>query len=305
MKAKIPDYNLNHFKVFMAVYETGSMTAAADLLHLTQSGVSQHIKALEDDLKRPLFNRVGRKLVPTELATLIFPDIDNVFSVVSSRLAQVTGKEMEPEGSVRIGMPIEFGVNRVVPMLASFGQKYKKVSFEITLDYASAISQALLRNELDFAYVDETPMDRRIDYKAVGSEDLLLCASKEYVATKPPPKRGKALAQSYFESLDYIEYKGSEPILRRWMLHHLKRRNLKLNVRSHIMDVQGVAKFISCGLGAGVLPDYVVSKLKSDGIDLHVFEGKGKPLRNEIRLIKLKGHDLSSAAKLALSEVSF
>jgi DNA-binding transcriptional LysR family regulator len=303
MRAKIPEYNLNHFKVFMAVYETGSMTAAAELLHLTQSGVSQHIKALESDLGLPLFSRVGRKLVPTEIATQIFPDIDNVFSVVSARLARVTGKELEPEGEVRIGMPIEFGVNKVVPKLAAFGRKQQKISFEITLDYASVLSQALLRNELDFAFVDEFPKDRRLDYKAVATEDLLLCAGKDYVAARPPPRKGK-LAQAYFEELDYIEYKGSEPILRRWMLHHLKRKNLKLNVRAHIMDVQGVAKFITSGLGAGVLPDHVVAKLKSDGVELHVFEGKGKPLRNEIRLVKLKGHDLSRPAKLALAELS-
>lgn len=297
MLAKIPDVNLNHFKVFMAVYETRSMTAAAELLHLTQSGVSQHIKSLETDLGLTLFSRVGRRLIPTEIAGQIYPDIENVFTIVTQRLARVTGKQREIEGVVRIGMPIEFGVNVMVPKLAALGLKHKKISFEITLDYASTLAQALLRNELDFAYVDESPLDRRIDFKPVASEDLILCASKEYVAGRGKPK-GKALSQSYFESLEYIEYKGAEPILRRWMLHHLKRKNLKLNVRSHIMDVQGVAKFIACGLGAGVLPDHVVAKLKRDGVELHVFEGKGKPLRNEIRLIRLKGHELSGAAQL-------
>lgn len=303
MRAKIPDYNLNQFKVFMAVYETRSMTAAANLLHLTQSGVSQHIKSLEGDLGLRLFSRVGRKLIPTEIAGQIYPDIENVFAIVSERLARVTGKQLEPEGVVRIGLPIEFGVNVMVPKLAALGQKHKKLSFEITLDYASVISQALLRSELDFAYVDESPLDRRIAFKPVFSEDLLLCASREYVAAHPPPKKAKALSQSYFEALDYIEYKGAEPILRRWMAHHLKRRNLKLNVRAHIMDVQGVAKFIACGLGAGVLSDHVVEKLKRDGVELHVFEGKGCPLRNEIRLIRLKGHELSRPARLALNEL--
>lgn len=296
MVLKIPEYNLNHFKVFMAVYQAGSMTGAAELLHLTQSGVSQHIQALEEDLGQPLFSRVGRKLIPTQIATAIYPDIERAFVTVSERLRRVTGKNEEPEGMVRIGMPIEFGVNVLVPKLASLGQKYKKISFEITLDYASVLSQALIRGELDFAFVDETPLDRRIDYKAVAREDLLLCASREYMGTRPRVN----YTQSYFESLDYIEYRGQEPILRRWMLHHLKRKNLKLNVRSHIMDVQGVAKFITCGLGCGVLPDHLVTKLKKDGADLYVFEGKGKPLRNEIRLIRLKGHAPSGAAEIAL-----
>lgn len=296
MRAKIPNYNLNHFKVFMAVFETRSMTTAAELLHLTQSGVSQHIKALEEDLGFELFSRVGRKLIPTATAELIFPDIETAFVAVAARLEKLSGRELEPEGMVRIGMPIEFGVNVLTPQLAALGRKYKKISFEITLDYASVLSQALLKGELDFAFVDETPLDRRIDYKAVASEDLLLCASREYMAGKPRV----TYTQNYFEGLEYIDYRGHEPILRRWMLHHLKRKNLRLDVRAHIMDVQGVAKFISCGLGAGVLPDHVAGKLKRDGVDLYVFEGKAKPLRNEIRLIRLKGHVLSRPAQVVI-----
>lgn len=298
---RIPNYNLNHFKVFMAVYQTGSMTGAAEVLHLTQSGVSQHIRALEEELGRPLFSRVGRKLLPTEIATQIYPDIAQAFVTVGDRLRRVTGRDQEAEGMVRIGMPIEFGVNILVPKLAEVGKKFRKIQFEITLDYASVLSQALIRGDLDFAFVDESPLDRRIEYKAVARENLLLCASRDYMSGRPRV----SYTQSYFESLDYIEYRGQEPILRRWMLHHLKRKNLRLNVRSHIMDVQGLAKFITCGLGAGVLPDHVVTKLKKDGVDLYVFEGKSKqPLSNEIRLIQLRERPLGPAAKVTLAALS-
>jgi DNA-binding transcriptional LysR family regulator len=296
---KIPSVNLNHFKVFMAVYETRSMTAAADMLHLTQSGVSQHIKSLEEDLDLPLFTRAGRKLIPTPIASQIFPDIEAAFVKVTQRLAQVTGADPEPEGSVRIGMPIEFGTNVLVPKLAKVGQKYKRLTFEITLDYASTVHTLLVNGELDFAYVDETPPDRRIRYDAVASENLLLCGSRDYVEKRPRV----SYTQSYFEALDYIEYKGSEPILRRWMLHHLKRKNLRLNVRAHIMDVQGVAKFIASGLGVGVLPDHVVGRMREQGTDLYVYEGKAKPLRNEIRLARLKDHALTRAADAAILEL--
>lgn len=300
MSFRIPPYNLNHFKVFMAVYQTGSMTGAAEALHLTQSGVSQHVRALEDELGQPLFSRVGRKLIPTPIASEIYPDIAQAFMTVGERLRKATGQSPVLEGTVRIGMPIEFGVNVLVPRLASLGQKYERILFEISLDYASVLSQGLLRGELDFAFVDETPLDRRIEYKAIARETLLLCAAREYMARKPRV----SYTQGYFEGLEYIEYRGQEPILRRWMAHHLKRRNLKLSVRAHIMDVQGLAKFIACGLGAGVLPDHVVTKLKKDGVDLYVFEGKGRPLTNEIRLIRLKGHTLTPAANMVWSELS-
>ena len=103
---KIPSVNLNHFKVFMAVYATRSMTEAAELLHLTQSGVSQHIKALEEDLSIILFTRAGRKVVPTPIATEIYPDVETAFVKVAERVARITGKDLEVSGVVRIGMPI-------------------------------------------------------------------------------------------------------------------------------------------------------------------------------------------------------
>ncbi len=296
---KPTNVNLNYFKVFMAVYETRSMTAAAEFLHLTQSGVSQHIKALEEQIHHPLFTRLGRKIIPTALAHEIYPDIEVAFNRVQDRLQKISGQEREPEGQVRIGLPVEFGTNVMVPKLSVVGQKYRKLTFEITLDYASTLIDMLIRGELDFAYVDESRMDRRLTYEAVATENLLLCGSREYVSKQPRV----SYTQSYFEELDYIEYKGSEPILRRWMLHHLKRQNLNLKVRAHILDVQGLAKFVASGLGVGVLPDHVVEKLRAQGVDLHVYEGKSKPLRNEIRLIRLKGHPLNHAAESTLKEL--
>ncbi len=297
---KIPEFNLNHFKVFIAVFETGSMTEAATWLHLTQSGVSQHIKALEQDLESELFTRVGRRLIPTAVAKQLHPDLERAFNAVNDRLTKVMGKEQEPEGEVRIGLPVEFGTNVIVPQLVKLGQKYPKISFQITLDYGSVLGKMLVNGLLDFAYVDEAPMDRRIQYQAVASEELHLCCSRDYLSKKPKVK----YSQTYFEGLEYIEYKGSEPILRRWMLHHLKRKNLRLNVRAHIMDVQGVAKFISSGLGVGVLPEQMLFRLKNEGVDLYIFDGKLKPLKNEIRLIRLKGEALAGSAKLIFHELN-
>jgi DNA-binding transcriptional LysR family regulator len=296
---EIPQVNLNSFKAFAAVYETRSMTRAADVLHLTQSGVSQHIKSLEDQLGVSLFTRSGRRLIPTALASEIFTDVEAVFSRVFGRLQKIRGADNEPIGEVRIGMPIEFGNNVIIPLLSEIGRRFKKLTFEITLDYASVVSQHLLDGALDFAFVDESPLDRRIRFEPVATEKLILCCSPEYL-----PKGNKIkYSRAYFESLEYVEYKGMEPILRRWMQHHLRRKNLRLKVRAHIMDVRGVAKFLSSGLGVGVLPDHLVTKLKDEGTEFFIFDGQRKSLQNEIRLVTLKQHELTNAAKVTLSEL--
>jgi DNA-binding transcriptional LysR family regulator len=68
------------------------------------------------------------------------------------------------------------------------------------------------------------------------------------------------------------------------------------------MDVQGVSRLIREGLGAGVLPSYLVEKLQGQGVKLHVFEGKAKPLKNPISVVHLKERTQSPAAE-ALFEI--
>jgi DNA-binding transcriptional LysR family regulator len=91
----------------------------------------------------------------------------------------------------------------------------------------------------------------------------------------------------YFTQMDYVDYKAGEPIVRNWFRHHLHRHSIHIRTRAHVFDVQGVAKFIITGLGLGVLPDYVVEKLVREGVDLHVYDGKLTPLKNEICLTYL------------------
>lgn len=65
--------DLNLVRVFVAIYETGSMTAAGERLFVTQSAVSQALGRLREQLDDPLFERTGRGMRPTPLATSIFP----------------------------------------------------------------------------------------------------------------------------------------------------------------------------------------------------------------------------------------
>lgn len=66
--------NLEWYRTFKAVYETGSLTAAAKVLFITQPNVSQHISALEAHIGKTLFERRHR-IIPTDYAKIIFAQI--------------------------------------------------------------------------------------------------------------------------------------------------------------------------------------------------------------------------------------
>lgn len=276
----IDHVNLNHLRVFEVVFRCKSMTLAAQELHLTQSGVSQHVKSLEEMLGVRLFDRIQQKLVPTSAGTLLFQRCSTGLNQLEQALWAVKGEEHQLSGTVSIGMPIEFGNNVVVPLLSEITRKYPRIRFQIRMDFASAMNSMLLGGELDFAFVDDFGMDRRIRTEKVYDEVLELCATEEFLKKKGAPKN----TRRYFESLEYVEYQDDEPLLRMWFHHHLGTRHIDLNVRATVMDVQAIARLILHGAGAGILPSHHVAKLKSK---LYCFKGCGKPLKNAISVAYL------------------
>jgi DNA-binding transcriptional LysR family regulator len=288
--------NMNQLRVFEAVYRTASMTTAAHELHLTQSGVSQHIKTLEDALGIKLFDRIKQKLIPTSQSTALYKECSEVLFRIEQALLRVKDGGKNLMGSVSIGMPIEFGNHRIMPLLSEFGQKHKHVSFKLQLGFASQMNDLLLKGELDFAFVDEFTMDPRITTEKVSDETLELCIAENRLKNTAPERQDR----KFFESLDYVEYQEDEPILRMWFAHHLKQKNMHLNIRSTVMDVQGLAILIITGMGAGTLPGYLLDRLQEEGNKLYRFKGCGRPLKNTISVAYLRDRTQSLAGASVL-----
>ncbi len=288
--------NLNTFRVFVTVYELKSMSAAASRLHLTQSGVSQHIRSLEQELGFSLFARENRKLFPTSQASALFSKGRKGLAEIEQAVREARKGKEQAEGVVKVGLPVEFGVNLVVPVLAELGKKYPGIDFNITLDFATVLADLVLRGEIDFALIDRFRVAPALRLEPVASETLLLCGRKDYVKAHGPVKYSTA----YFSRFHYVDYREGEPIVRAWFRHHLHRTKLDIRVRARVFDVQGIARFIREGLGIGVLPHQVVERLEKEGVDLHVFEGKRAALKNEICLIQLPLKDRPLAQRLVL-----
>jgi DNA-binding transcriptional LysR family regulator len=281
----IDHFNLNHLRVFECVFRMRSMTEAARELHLTQSGVSQHIKSLEDVLDVRLFDRVKQRLIPTAAATALFKRCTDALYGIEQTLGEIRAGKQLVSGTVSIGMPIEFGNNMVVPLLAKFGMEHPQVRFNLRYGFPNEMNEAILRGDLDFAFVDAFGLDKRITTEKVYDETLHLCATLDYM--EGVKEKGKD-QRRFFESLHYVDYQPGEPVLRMWFEHHLGSRNLTLETRATVMDVQGVARFILSHAGAGVLPGHLVTQLESAGKRLHTFKGSGKPLKNGISVAYLQ-----------------
>ncbi len=292
--------NLNNLKVFAEVFKTKCMTTASRQLHLTQSGVSQHIKNLETSLDCKLFDRVNKSLLPTEEGSKLFLEVDRALELLESSVNEISQKEVSIDGTVKIGMPIEFGINLVIPRLVKIGQKYPRVKFMLSLGYASEMNDLLLSGHLDMAVIDEYKMDNKIEIQRLAEETLHLCCTQSYLQSKNEPA---SAGKKFYESLDYMAYKDGALVVRSWLNHHIKRKNLNLNIRAQVMDVQAISRFVVRHFGAGVLPHQLVEQLKSNGHSIVCLPESHQPLRNSLSLSFIKNRSHGPTTRAVIDEL--
>ena len=289
----IDTINLNLLRVFESVYRCKSMTKAASELFMTQSGVSQNIKSLEDLLDIKLFDRIKQRPVPTDKAKELYQCCLKNLYEIESTLSALTGSEGQLTGDIRVGLPLEFGNNKVIPLIAKFGKNNSEVNFHIKYGHAVEMNQLLVKGDLDFAFIDDYSVDRQIKVEKVVDEMLVLCCSQDYFKNIGPEEKNSS---KYYCELDYVDYVEGAPVLKLWFRHHLKSVPT-IKFRANLMDVQGIGRIICEGLGAGILPLHVVKRLKSEGNVFHIFKGSGKPFLNRISIAHLEGRSFGQAVQ--------
>lgn len=289
----LSNLNLNQLLIFESVYRTRNMTRAAEELHLTQSGVSQHIHALEEGLGLRLFDRVKKKLLPTSQADLLFKHCHLTIQSLEDVLKKVANMEAALAGVISVGMPMEFGNNILLPLMARFLRKHPATQLSIRTGLARDLEPLMLEGVIDFSFVDAFRLDPQIQTTPVYEEDIHLCIGSALVKKFGKP----TLDSEYLKKINYIDYESSAQVLRMWFRYHLG-TNFKplFPLKAHGLTARGVARLIMQGLGAGVLPGHVLEEIQQKGHKIFVIPGKSPPLTNTISLAQVREKTLSSQA---------
>jgi DNA-binding transcriptional LysR family regulator len=125
---------LESMKVFIAIVESGSFSAAARKLRLQQSTISRVIGGLEDEYNTVLLNRTTRKMTLTEAGHAYLSDSRRILAEVDELNIRMKRIREEPKGLLRLGLPTAFGKLIVVPTLSEFKRRFPDIMLEIHHD---------------------------------------------------------------------------------------------------------------------------------------------------------------------------
>ncbi len=102
--------NLNQLWVFYAVAKSQGFTRAAEELFLTQPGVSKHIKQLEEYYGTPLFDRIGKKVLPTRAGELLLEATTEMFRLLDDKM-KIDGLEKLTAGSIALALALRLALS--------------------------------------------------------------------------------------------------------------------------------------------------------------------------------------------------
>lgn len=194
---------IRHLKIFIAVAETGFMSAAANRLYLTQPTVSQAIRDLEDHYHVQLFERLHKKLYITQegqqllnLALMAVGNFDNL------ELSMQHLKERIP---LRIGSSLTVGTCLMARVIADMEAADSKQDIYSFVSNTEEIEQKLLRRELDAAVVEGVIASPKLASIPVVEDSLVLVCGKNHEFYKKDVIRASELEGRKFA----IREKGS------------------------------------------------------------------------------------------------
>ena len=173
-----------HLKIFNEVYLSGSMTAAAKKLYMTQPSVSQAIRELEEHYDTRLFERLYRRLYPTPAGERLYQYASKVLDMFDEMEASLKG-DAQPQ-SLELGLFFTAGM-LAQPWLSEFRTKYPTTEVHVQVWKGSELKRLLRCAALDIAIMEESPGDEDL-IQEIFAEDRLVAVT---APDDPLLKKGK------------------------------------------------------------------------------------------------------------------
>lgn len=176
--------DLRQLEIIRAIAETGSFTAAGHKLHVSQSAISRQILLLEDELKTPVFLRIGRRIRITPAGESLLQLSHRVFQDLTDTVATISDSQETLRGTVRIlgGMTVCLYV--FPTLLSELTRQHPGIDVKIMNDSAERSIQHLRAGTGDVALLTLPVRDADMVTVPVLQEELLVVTSAKHPLTK-------------------------------------------------------------------------------------------------------------------------
>ena len=168
------------FEYLVEIARQESLSKAAARLYLSQPTLTKFLKKIEAEYGTPLFDRVGKKMIPTEAGRCCVQKAEQILALNRELDDRIRLLRQHDKGVIRIGIShsrSEFFLHYIIP---AFVQRYPDLNFILTQNARTALHELLESDELDVIFVSNYSQRPYLDYASIAREEMVLVVPEEH-----------------------------------------------------------------------------------------------------------------------------
>jgi LysR family nitrogen assimilation transcriptional regulator len=282
--------DIRKIRYFVAVFEAGSISKAAEREHIAQPALTVHIQQLEEEFKVKLFERSAQGVSPTPAATHFYGlslDLLKRLEAVGAQMQQFSGGVA---GAITAGIMPSICHGPLAPMLTRYTSAYPNVAVRIVEGLSGTLADWVLSDTVDFAICNRPATTRGLELRLLMSDQLVLVS-------------GRALGSVPFAALNLRDVPGLKLVLpsanhflRHTLEHHINRGDFRPVQTLEIDGQSATLQFVAHSDWSTILPSIaLVREFESQRFTINPIQQP--ELRTEIYELRSSKHTLSGASQ--------
>lgn len=166
--------NFRDIEYVSAIAKTGSITAAANQLHMSQPALSIYTSKLEERLGIQLFDRLGKRFVPTYAGRCLLESGMEILQERNDLQRKMEELIQGEAGRLRIGFPFIRGITLLPPVLKEYKQQHPLVEVTVWEDNAERLEEKVTNGELDLVFISYVTDKPYLEYQQILSDPIVL-----------------------------------------------------------------------------------------------------------------------------------
>lgn len=290
-------------KSFIVIVDTGSITRAADVLHIAQPALSQQLAALEDHFQQKLLLRSQQGVTMTEAGRAVYRHAQTILRQMDLAQAAVKAAGETLVGRVSVGLvPFSSAATLSADLLIETRKRHPGILLHLTESVGQTYSQMIMNGRLEMALIHGTGPIKGVRFEPLLTEDFYLVAHRDFGIEDIDAPLSVA-------SLSDVPLLMPPPynFVRRAVDLAFSRARLSLNVVAEVEIVRTLARVVNTGTGATIMPKAIAERILSESSEPLVLRALTPKIEETLSLCVSDQSELSapaSAVKAILLELT-
>ncbi|HLX71871.1 MAG TPA: LysR family transcriptional regulator [Verrucomicrobiae bacterium] len=275
-------------RAFCVLARTGSYTQTARELHLTQSGVSHSMKALERDVGCRLFDKLGKKVVLTQAGEQLLHHATKILQEMENAREAIAHLGRWGRGRLRLGASTTACQHILPAVLREFKESFPEHNITIEPGDSPALVSSLLRQRIDLALALETENESQLEFQPLFNDELHFI-----VGPLHPWAQSRRVERAELPRQNYILYNKAS-ITFRLIEDYFRQEEVVLNTVIELGSMEAIKELVKLGLGVSIVSPWIARKEIEEGSVVALPLGRRR-LRRRWGILHWRGKRLNLA----------